>query len=198
MKYNQRRHNRPGLSTAYFACAPDVKGHMKLRLSISVLVAICFLAMYFTQNISAYLLVGNWIAGFTELYWLLYIFGSISLCFVSCIYPKLRNFLLVAIAPLIATLVCKSLSVLFILFFQQLSILPLAMAISGLLLAYSFLALYWQLGADKEQSILIAIIITVSLCPIAYELTEQMVEQPLTSQGSIAPAGLDALTRAAA
>ena len=167
---------------------------MKLRIAITVIIAICFYGMHFTHSITAYLLVGNWIAGFTDRYWLAYIFVSLSLCFVSCFYPKSRNILLVAIAPLIATLVCKSLSVLFVLIFQQLSVLPLVIALSGLLLAYSFLGLYWQLGADKHQAILIAIIITVALCPIAYEFTEQMLEQPLTSQGSNATTWLDALT----
>lgn len=154
---------------------------MKLRIAITIIITICFAVMYFTHNISAYLLVGTWITGFTDCYWLVYIFVSLFFCFVSCFYPKLRNFVLVTISPLIATLVCKSLSVLFIIIFAQLSILTLAIAISGLLLAYSFLVLYWQLGADKYQVILIATIITVALSPIAYEFTEQILERSLTN-----------------
>jgi hypothetical protein len=189
---------RAGQTAAQFACAKSVKGHMKSRIAITILITLCFVAMYFTHNISTYLLIGNWIGGFTGKYWWTYIFISLFLCFVSCFYPKARNLLLVIIAPLLVTLICKSLSIMLILVFQKLSILSLAMGLSGLLLAYLFLVLYWQLGADLNQTILVATIITIGLSPVAYEFTQQMLEQPLTSQGSNATSWLDALTRAAA
>ncbi len=157
---------------------------MKLRIAITVLIFCCFAVMYLTHSISAYLLVGNWTAGVTDQYWWIYIITSVLLCLISCFHPKFRNLLLVVIAPLLVTLICKSLSVIFILIFQQLSFLTLATALSGLLLAYLFFVLYWQLGADFYQSILVAVIITIGLSPVAYEFTQQMLEQPLTSQVS--------------
>lgn len=171
---------------------------MKLRIAITVLITTCFAVMYFTRYSTAYLLIGDWSMGVTDLSWGLYIFLSIISCFVSCFYPKSRSVLLVVIAPLMATLICKSLAVIFILIFQKLSIQSFFIALSGLLLAYLFLVLYWQLGAKFNQAILLAATITVGLCPISYEFTQKMIEQPLTSQGSNATTWQDALTRASA
>ena len=154
---------------------------MKLRIAVSLLLAISFLAIGLDHRTSQILHVGSWVAGVTEPKWHLYILFCIASSFLVCFFPQFRNYQVLLCAPLIVMLICKALSILLVLFYLSLSVQTYIFVAVGFILSGLFLVHFYLSGGSARIAIFIWVFTVIGIAPVAHEFTEKMVNVPLTN-----------------
>ena len=154
---------------------------MRSSIVISTLLAAAFVAVVAFKATGHLLHIGTWVAGFTEPKWWIYIGVCLTGSFAVCFYPRLRDIQLILCAPLIVTLLCKALSVLFLSWYMSLSIITYLYIILGMALTLGFGVHYFLSGGSAKLFAGLWLFTILGVAPVAHEFTEQMASKPLTS-----------------